>query len=639
MKIAYKHLAKHIYPVPSLNDLSDKLFHLGHEHEILDEIFDIEFTPNRGDCLSINGLLRDLNVFYDIKFNNEKFDGQIKSYEIDFTNNAIDDCPRISFLKIEVDGDIKSYEDELNEYFKIFDINKKNFFTDVSNYIAYETGQPTHCYDSKKIKNQLCLDEINITSNFSTLLDKDIKLVGKNLVFLDDKKVINLAGIVGGESTSCSSETRSVLVECAYFNPEKIIGKCIKYGIQSDAAYKFERGVDPLCQEDVLRRFIYIVQKHANILSLELFSKTYKKYSKKLVPYDLNAINNILGSNINNNEYKIYLRSLGFTISKNTIEVPSHRSDVKTQNDLAEEVARCIGYNNINIVPLQLKKSKPLKGFERVKEEKIKGLLIDNGFNEVINSPFSEISLNNAIKIDNPIDSNKPYFRENLKVSLIENLLFNERRQQDSVKLFEISDIYTQDADGTQVKQRKLGIIASGRMGKNYQNFSKKIDQSYVSSIISRYVSNLESVEEEINRNNLNTKAKAKIYFLEINLSEFNEAILGYESESSRLKEFKEYSPISDLPKIYRDLSYSLSKNASMENLNNLITKFENKFLKEVFVFDFYENTKTNKIKIGYRFIFQSNEKTLTDEDVNQIFKPLIEESLAIEGIEIPGIK
>ena len=637
MKIAYKHLAKHIYPAPSLNDLSDKLFQLGHEHEILDEIFDIEFTPNRGDCLSINGLLRDLNVFYDIKFNNEKFDDQIKSYEIDFVNNAIDDCPRISFLKIEVDGAIKSYEDELNEYFKIFDINKKNFFTDVSNYIAYETGQPTHCYDSKKIKNQLCLDEINTTSNFSTLLDKDIKLVGKNLVFLNDKKVINLAGVVGGESTSCSSETRSVLVECAYFNPEKIIGKCIKYGIQSDAAYKFERGVDPSCQEDVLRRFIYIVQKHANILSLELFSKTYKKYTKKLIPYDLNAINNIIGSDINNNEYKIYLRSLGFTISKNTIEVPSHRSDVTTQNDLAEEVARCIGYNNINIAPLQLKKSKSLKGFERVKEERIKGLLIDNGFNEVINPPFSEISLNNAIKLDNPIDSNKPYFRENLKVSLIENLLFNERRQQDSVKLYEISDIYTQDADGTQVKQRKLGIIASGRMGKNYKNFSKKIDQTYISSILFRYASNLESVEEEIHRNNLNTKAKAKIYFLEINLSEFNEAILEYESESSRLKEFIDYRPISDMPKIYRDLSYSLSNNASMENLNNLITKFENKFLKEVFVFDFYENT--NKIKIGYRFIFQSNEKTLTDEDVNQIFKPLIEESLAIDGIEIPGIK
>ena len=304
---------------------------------------------------------------------------------------------------------------------------------------------------------------------------------------------------------------------------------------------------------------------------------------------------------------------------------------------MAEEVARCIGYNNINIAPLQLKKSKSLKGFERVKEERIKGLLIDNGFNEVINPPFSEISLNNAIKLDNPIDSNKPYFRENLKVSLIENLLFNERRQQDSVKLYEISDIYTQDADGTQVKQRKLGIIASGRMGKNYKNFSKKIDQTYISSILFRYASNLESVEEEIHRNNLNTKAKAKIYFLEINLSEFNEAILEYESESSRLKEFIDYRPISDMPKIYRDLSYSLSNNASMENLNNLITKFENKFLKEVFVFDFYENT--NKIKIGYRFIFQSNEKTLTDEDVNQIFKPLIEESLAIDGIEIPGIK
>ena len=128
MKIAYKHLINNIENKPSIEDVSDKLFQLGHEHETEDDIFDIEFTPNRGDCLSVHGLLRDLNVFYDINLNQKKYEEEIKDLEINFTNNAIESCEKISFLKIEIDGEIKDYKGELKEYFKLLDTNKKKLF-------------------------------------------------------------------------------------------------------------------------------------------------------------------------------------------------------------------------------------------------------------------------------------------------------------------------------------------------------------------------------------------------------------------------------------------------------------------------------------------------------------------------------
>ena len=196
MKISYKHLVKNIESNPSIEELSEKLFQLGHEHEINEDIFDIEFTPNRGDCLSLNGLLRDLSLFYEASNFNEVYNQEIKPFDMKFVNNASKYCRKISFLKIEIDEIPTEYKQYFNDFFLDLDIKKNNFFTDISNYISYETGQPTHCYDLLKIKEPVKLDFIDSKTEFETLLDKKITIDEKNLVFFDNNnKVINLAGI------------------------------------------------------------------------------------------------------------------------------------------------------------------------------------------------------------------------------------------------------------------------------------------------------------------------------------------------------------------------------------------------------------------------------------------------------------
>ena len=160
MKVAYKHLINHIPSKPGIDEISEKFFQLGHEHEVEDGIFDMELTPNRGDCLSVHGLVRDLAPFYEIDLTSDIYQKELKKLDIGFVNHAPESCSHISFLKIEIEGEIASYKGKLKEYLKDLNINKNNFFTDISNYISYEMGQPTHCYDTKKIGNLFSLEII-----------------------------------------------------------------------------------------------------------------------------------------------------------------------------------------------------------------------------------------------------------------------------------------------------------------------------------------------------------------------------------------------------------------------------------------------------------------------------------------------
>jgi len=634
MKIAYSHLVQYMPENPTIEQISDSLFQLGHEHEIEDNIFDIEFTPNRGDCLSINGLLRDLAVFYSINLNQETYNERLKELNIDFKNQSEKICSKISFLKLEIDKVPELYKKSLEDYFSDLNLSKNNFFTDVSNYLSYETGQPTHCYDADTINGELIFHEIEKQEEFETLLDKKITLKDKNAVFSLNNKVINLAGIIGGKSTACTAYTKTVLVECAYFKPEAIIGKSVKYDIKSEASHKFERGVDRDSQDKVLRRFIQLVSDHANIKEMSIVSYSYKENQDIKIPINANKINEIIGININENDYLNYLTKLGFAIEENFVKVPSFRSDIQTQNDLAEEVARVIGYDNILREEINIPKNENHNSKDI--ENKLRYFLLDNGFYEVINSPFVGIISKEAIKVDNPLDSNRAFLRTNLTDSLIENLLFNERRQKDSVKLFEISDVYS-SKNGIH-KKRMLSIVASGRVGLNYQDFSKKIDKKYLTAMFQEILPNEVFDFQVISRDSLDTKIKSEIIALEIDIEKFTGDILNYKESSQPPDKFAQFNPISDLPSSIKDISYSIKNFNKIPELEKLLLSYKSDIVRNIFIFDYFHNKNTQETKIGFRIIFQSIDTTLTAEQIELVYNDIINKSLKIDGIAIPGI-
>ncbi len=631
MKIYFSHLKHFLIGDTDIDNVSNLLFQLGHENEIYKDILDIEFTPNKGDCLSVFGVARDLNTVHKTNLGIDYYSDHIDELDFNFNNELPNFCPKISFLKIEISNTPKEYKPYLESYFSDLNNPKNNFFTDISNYLAYEIGQPTHCYDYEKIKSGMNLTSTNKISTFKTLLGKEIELDQNEHVFMKDDEVINFAGVMGGETTKCSNSSTCALIECAYFNPDMIIGKSVKYDLLSEAAYKFERGVDICAQDLALRRFIKIVEDHAEIKSVSIKQFNKVDYVHKYILNDYRKINNILGTNLERKVIDKILGDLGFEIYEE-IKIPSWRHDIESINDLAEEVARVIGYNNIPKNNLKILKTLNTKNITS-KENLIRNYLINNGFNEIINDPFVGKKSNESIKLDNPLDSNKKYLRLNVIDSLLKNLDYNEKRQKESIKFFEISNVY--DKTNKINSKKYLSIIISGRKGLNYKEFNKKLDDEYLSSIISNLGLN-DSYVKEIDRNSFNSKIKSRIFYTECCIDDIK--INNNPSEEKNFN-FKKAAKISEFPSSLRDISISINNENIIKDLISSIFNIELKNLKDIFIFDYYKNIDKNIIKVGLRFIFQSNNKTLEENEIDQDMLRVFKVLENYDDVEIPGLK
>ena len=222
---------------------------------------------------------------------------------------------------------------------------------------------------------------------------------------------------------------------------------------------------------------------------------------------------------------------------------------------------------------------------------------------------------------------------------MIESLIFNENRQKESIKLFEISDIYTKNGSDISF-ERHLGIIVSGREADNYRDFNKKIDKDFLFNLFKKPKTNLDQYIKLVNRDNLNTKKKQQIFYFEAPLREM-ENLLSMDSldDYAPQKTFFKYQKSSEFPISKRDLSFQVINKETIDEISNKILEFKSEVLKDAFLFDYFEDFKNKNFKAGYRFIFQHIFKTLTDEEINFEMENLIKEILEIQDVSIPGYK
>jgi phenylalanyl-tRNA synthetase beta chain len=635
MKILFEDLKRNIKEDISVEQISESLFQLGHENEISSDKLDIDITPNRGDCLSLKGILNELNCFYTINNNSTNHNyNELGNLELDFKNKSTDDCPEISFMSIEVSDFEEKYSPEIERFFKKLDIKKNNFFTDISNYLIYEMGLPTHCYDLDKINGCLTLEKNIRERSFLTLANKEIKVSKDDLVFTMNDEIINLAGIIGGKSTSCSTTTKKVLIECAFFNPETIIGKSIKYDLKTDASFRFERGVDRAIQEKVLRRFLEIVNNHSNIIEAKFVNFSHKDFKKREIEANIKKINKILDLDISEDKFKEILNNLGFKVS-NKITIPSFRQDISNQNDIAEEVARVIGFDNIPRKSFKFQ-TLPSNNKKVALDQKIRTYLTNLGFFECINNPFSAEELSTSIFVDNPLDSSKRFLRCSSKNSLVQNLVFNQRRQKETIKLFEISDFYSKEGNNISSK-RKLGIICSGRVDKTFPYFNQKIDKNFLMNIFSPLDNSHKLSVEEIPYEKIKSKKKEKIFYSEIELSKIEKLMENISEQSLFFRDGLKYKKISEFPSTSRDISFLINDFSLIDDLKSKIMSINIDILKESLMFDYFK--KENEVKIGYRFVFQSNSRTLEDEEVDKVIDGIVKSLSISDKIYVPGYK
>lgn len=633
MKIHKSHLLRFISENPSLEDLSGALFRLGHEHEIENDIFEFEITPNRGDCLSVQGVARDLNAIYKTDLDLDIYKGDIQSFDFNFRNNAQLQCPKISFLMLEIDNLPDEYNGVLKEYFQLLGLNKNNFFTDVSNYVAYELGQPSHCYEFESVCNNLELCILENHSDFRSLFGTDHKISEGDLVFTSDNRIVNLAGIMGSIDSACNKKTMKVITEFAFFNPQSIAGRAVKYNLISDASHKFERGVDPNLHDKAMRRFLKIVSEHCNITELKIYNQSTINHQREKIRLSSEKINSVLGTNLEENKIQEILRSLGFEV-KDFVKTPSYRNDINNINDLAEEVARVVGYDNLPKQAINVNsKKKSSKNNEALK--RLKYFFIKNGFNEVINESFSSSNDQKGIKIDNPIDSNRISLRTSLKRSLVKNLGFNERRQKEIIKLFEVSDIYLEESE--QNPSKRVGIIISGRRGKNPEDFLKKLDHKYLEEIFSEVGFQIAQYVEVIDRRDINSKTKTKVYYAEFLINKIEDNLNEFEFNLDKMT-FQKFREISEFPSSNRDFSFLIDSMEKKNFIEQCLNAHSSINLREYFNFDIYKNPKTGEIKLGYRLIFQSFTQTLNDKNIDKEVESILKPILSDKAIKIPGL-
>ena len=218
---------------------------------------------------------------------------------------------------------------------------------------------------------------------------------------------------------------------------------------------------------------------------------------------------------------------------------------------------------------------------------------------------------------------------------MIDNLQYNEKRQKDSIKIFEISDMYSKETKINQIK--KIGIIISGRRGHNYLDFSKKLDRDYFNKLLNNDSNNSTFSIEEISRNDLKTKKKDKIFYTETTLDNIPEHIIENSELTQSKINFIKYKPISEFPSSTRDFSFLISDFKKYKTVIDSLSNLNDKNLKNAFIFDFYENNKLNEIKIGIRLTFQSASYTLSDEEIQESIENILKPIINIEGVSIPG--
>ena len=618
-----------------------------------DEIIDFELTANRGDLLSIMGMAYELGAIYN---------KQIKEIELDYQETAeninktfkidikTDNCKLFLAKKVK-NVTIKESPDFIKNRLIASGIRPINNVVDISNYVMLETGQPLHFYDNDKLGNELIVRMADQNEKLITLDKEERTLSNTDIVIANNNEVVGLAGVMGGYSTEVDENTRNIIIEAAIFD-KILVRKTSKKILRSEASNRFEKGIDPKRTYIAIKRACRLLEKYADaqICSGTLEHNTITIEDKNIVITKDN-INNVLGTTINNDEIIDIFKRLGFdtNLKEKEIEVivPTRRLDITIKEDLIEEIGRIYGINNIES---RMPKLDIKKGSYDTTTRGIRNLLVNLGLNEVLTQIFlPEQTAKNYIddekeivKLLDPLSADKAVLRSSLIPSLLKVYEYNRDRNLKDITIFEIAKgFYKKEEEYNE--DNKLCILMTGEY---YHQLGKtnKIDFYILKGIVEELLHYLGYnnrysfiAQKELSylhpgqsaTINLNGKdvgvigkihpniLKEDIYICEINLDTL------LKNKVSKLK----YKEISKFPKVEKDLAFITDKDMEAIELINAIKKSGGKLLKDIKVFDVYtgENIDKDKKSIAFNLVFEDNTKTLSDDEVMEVFNKIID--------------
>ena len=436
-----------------------------------DTVFDLEITPNRGDCLSHLGIARELSAVLHKKYRREPITlnsgAETASSKISVSISDKTLCPKYyaRYIKnVNIGPSPKWLQDRLLK----LGLKPINNVVDITNYIMLDLGQPLHAFDANKIEgNSIQVRRAKPGEEILTLDNESRKLSKNVLVIADSKKPIAIAGVMGGGNSEISETTKDIILEAAIFDRKNIRKTSKDLGIVTEASYRFERGIDFAGVEYAINKAAKMISELASGAVLSGIVKDEELDKEVLIPIEYEKINDLIGTDISPQETNSILKWLGFEITDSCAKVPSWRQDLQIWQDLAEEVARIYGFSNIEFKPIP--KIDPPKKSEFYYKEYLKDLLVDQGFTEVFNYSFlSEldskvIGLNTSelLEVINPIQQDIKYLRNSLIPGLLKSIAKNPTF--DPILVFEIGNVFNKNEE-----KITLSIATSGKNARSY---------------------------------------------------------------------------------------------------------------------------------------------------------------------------
>ena len=625
-----------------------------------DNILEIGLTPNRSDAMSHYGVARDLKAFYDFKSIKSKIVlpsvNSFESVKLDenFKINIEDTvkCPFYSGLIIK-NIKVGHSSKELQNKLKSIGLKPINNVVDITNFVMHEIGQPLHAFDLDKIEN-ISVKSLKSGTKFKTLDENIIELDKEDLMICSSNKPLCLGGVYGGYESGVSDSTTNLFLESAIFDPVTIRKSSKRHQLFTDASYRYERGVDP---EKVLyalkRAAILIKENNPKSSSSDIIVEDNLKLETKDIYLRYNKIDSVTGQKIDKDVITQILSSLDFEIKNHTEEglnivAPNYRCDVYREIDVIEEILRVYGFNNI---PVNSKISMSMPEIGKNKINKIESIISNNligiGFNEIINNSICSPGTNEKfkkepVKLINPQGIELSNLRNSLIPNTLESIKHNYNRQNRSLKLFEIGNIYFLE-DENYIENKRLNIAVTGEIFKeNWISKYSKNNFYYIKGVAENLLRqlNISNIRYEINNDDLfeyrlNIYSNKKIigFLGELNSDYTQEFsleqkihMLNIDLDNIKMRSLNiKHQELSKFPSSRRDLSMLLNDEISFDAIKELAFKLENKILIDVNLFDEYKgkNIEDKKKSFAVSFTFNDSKKTLTDKVIDKIMMNL----------------
>jgi phenylalanyl-tRNA synthetase beta chain len=628
-----------------------------------DTIFEVNLTPNRGDCMSVLGVAREVAAIrkQTLKQQASTVVEPKRSDSFPIRLEAHAGCPKFVGRVIKgVKGSAKS-PFWLQERLRRAGLRPISAIVDITNYVMLELGQPMHAYDLNTLNGAIVVRYARAKETLKLLDGRTIELTPDVLVIADEKKILGMAGVMGGEDSGISDATSDVFLEVAYFDPDTIAGRGRRYGLITDASQRFERGVDPRLQERAIERatqlLLECVGGQPGPIQVVRIEDTQSRRGQIRVRHE--RIQRVLGVQLPGSEVADCLQRLGITLKSSdlphksanwTAEPPSWRFDLRIEEDLIEEVARLYGYDRIPAADASTPQVIPTFTEAQVRNERAADLLVDRGYQEAITYTFTDaaaqeaLCLEKGLALTNPISAELGVMRVSLWPGLIHALGENQRRQQARIRLFEIGRRYA-PSDGAETEVL-AGLAAGRRLAEQWDAETATVDFFDVKADVEALIA-LTGARNEFrfvreSHPTLHPGQSARIYrgdravgwigalhpqhVRRLDLT-YPPILFELETSSGLAARVPLYAEISKYPAIRRDIAVIVDEATEADTLVAVIKQRAGALLRELVVLSVYRGQQIEKGKksIALGMNLQDTSRTLTDTDADAIVAQIID--------------